>query len=311
MKTRILTSLVGVPLILVLLFWPGGWPWFWFVAALMAMAIYEFTKGLWAKAIYVHWVALAIFGGCLLVNALATVRATPSFLGPWLASAPLAPESGLWNRGLPNLAALLAMTLLASDLVWKRRSPLKNLGATFVGIAWLMMTLPFLVQLRRVGDDYSGSYLRAHEMATPPFHVEEGAWLMLAVLLVIWAGDSGAYFVGKSIGKHKMAPAISPNKTWEGAIGGLAASWLIGFVMTWTMSVLPVSTCWVFGLVVGAAGQVGDLVESAIKREIGIKDFGDLLPGHGGVLDRFDSLLFAAPVALCILYPDGIVRFLR
>ncbi|HEY3411789.1 MAG TPA: phosphatidate cytidylyltransferase [Armatimonadota bacterium] len=304
MMTRILTSLVGVPLILVLLFWPGGWPWFFFVAAVMAMAIYEFTKALWAKGIYVHWIALAFFG------VLAITRAAPALMG-------LEGRIGL-ERPLmfviggsvfPEFAALFVMLLLAGDLLWKRRSPLKNVGATFLGMGWIALTLPFLVDIRRVGQS-AANHTVLPDAVTPPLGAQEGAWLMFAVLLVIWAGDSGAYFVGKAIGRHKMAPGISPNKTWEGSVGGLAASWIVGMAMTWPLALNPL-TCLLFGLVVGAVGQVGDLVESAIKREIGIKDFGDLLPGHGGVLDRFDSLIFAAPVAFFILYPGGVVRFLR
>ena len=289
MKTRILTSLAGVPLILVLLFWPGGWPWFWFVAALMAMAIYEFTKALWAKGIYIHWVGLGVVG------ALAIIRADPGLIGSW--------TSGF------ECPLMFVMLLLAADLIWKRRSPLKNVGATFFGMGWIALTLPFLVDIRRVGP-WAVDHVALPDAVTPPFGAQEGAWLMFAVLMVIWAGDSGAYFVGKAIGKHKMAPEISPNKTWEGSAGGLMASWIVGMAMTWPLALSPL-ICLLFGLVVGAAGQVGDLVESAIKREIGIKDFGDLLPGHGGVLDRFDSLIFAAPVAFFILYPEGVVRFLR
>lgn len=300
MKTRILTSLVGVPLILVLLFWPGGLPWFCFVAAVMAMAIYEFTKALWAKGIYVHWIALAVAG------------ATTLFCG-----APRPGESfgALDSQTLHRIhnwvsietAAVLIMLLLAGDLIWNRRAPLKNLGATFVGMVWITFAMPFLVQIRGVGvlmETRGGQPF--FEM---PFGIPIRAWLVLSVLLVIWAGDSGAYFVGRAIGKHKMAPAISPNKTWEGAIGGLAASWLVGHWMVNHVG-LYTGLALVFGLIVGAAGQIGDLFESAIKREIGIKDFGNLLPGHGGVLDRFDSLLFAAPVAYLLLYPDGLLRWL-
>lgn len=303
MKTRILTSLIGVPLILALLFWPGGWPWFWFVVVLMAMAIYEFTKALMAKGIYVHWMALGFFG------VVAIIRAAPGLLGPGIIGLERPLMSVIGGAVNPESAAVIMMLLLAGDLLWNRRSPLKNVGATFFGMGWIALTLPFLVDIRRNGQS-AADHMALPNAVTPPFGAQEGAWLMFAVLLVVWAGDSSAYFVGKAIGKHKMAPAISPNKTWEGSVGGLTASWIVGMAMTWPLALSPV-ICLLFGLVVGAAAQVGDLVESAIKREIGIKDFGDLLPGHGGVLDRFDSLLFAAPVAFFILYPEGVVRFLR
>jgi len=122
-------------------------------------------------------------------------------------------------------------------------------------------------------------------------------WIFV-LLAVIFAGDTGAYYVGSYLGRHKLSPAVSPGKTIEGAIGGLAANLVIGSVgkafflseLSWGLSLL-------FFLAVGIAGQVGDLFESELKRSSGIKDSGGILPGHGGILDRIDALLFASPVA--------------
>ncbi|MBC7533548.1 MAG: phosphatidate cytidylyltransferase [Oligoflexus sp.] len=125
--------------------------------------------------------------------------------------------------------------------------------------------------------------------------------------LVVWCGDTGAYFTGRAIGKHKLAPRMSPNKTWEGAIGGIMASLIGGSClriyygeafMSWPVVVL----CCVFG---GVFGQLGDLTESTFKRFSGVKDSGKIFPGHGGFLDRVDGLLFAAPVIWFILYQFG------
>ena len=145
-----------------------------------------------------------------------------------------------------------------------------------------------------------------------------GAFYLLYLLLVVWAGDIFAYFVGKSIGRHLMAPRISPKKTWEGAAASLVASVAVGWVLF--HYALPVSSALLrvglierrdgmFGLeqpamapiivltiVLNIAAQLGDLVESLIKRGAGVKDSGGILPGHGGMLDRIDALLFAAPV---------------
>lgn len=148
-----------------------------------------------------------------------------------------------------------------------------------------------------------------------------GAFYLLYLLLVVWAGDILAYFVGKSIGRHLMAPRISPKKTWEGAVASLVASvgvgWLLfahaerisSALLSWG---LIVRRDGLFGLetpamgpvilltvVLNIAAQLGDLVESLIKRGAGVKDSGALLPGHGGMLDRIDALLFAAPVLWC------------
>lgn len=122
-------------------------------------------------------------------------------------------------------------------------------------------------------------------------------WIFV-LLAVIFAGDTGAYYVGSYFGRHKLSPAVSPGKTIEGSIGGLAANMVIGSVgKAFFLSELPWGLSLLFILAVGIAGQVGDLFESELKRSSGIKDSGGILPGHGGVLDRIDALLFASPVA--------------
>jgi len=145
-----------------------------------------------------------------------------------------------------------------------------------------------------------------------------GAFLILYLLLVVWAGDIFAYFVGRSIGRHLMSPRISPKKTWEGAVASMAASLAVGGLLfyyatqlstrflEWGLiqrrdgifslerpAVLPVL---LLTAVLNVAAQLGDLVESLIKRGANVKDSGTILPGHGGMLDRIDALLFAAPV---------------
>ena len=123
----------------------------------------------------------------------------------------------------------------------------------------------------------------------------EGPVLVLFALAIVWAGDTLAYFVGKGIGRAKMAPALSPGKTWEGAVGNVIGSLIVGYgFASWQGGGLG---AWLAtAALANVAGQVGDLVESAYKRGAGVKDSGALLPGHGGMLDRIDSLIFAAPV---------------
>ncbi|MDO9110090.1 MAG: phosphatidate cytidylyltransferase, partial [Desulfatirhabdiaceae bacterium] len=123
-------------------------------------------------------------------------------------------------------------------------------------------------------------------------------WIFL-LLAVVFAGDIGAYYAGSYLGRHKLCPSVSPNKTVEGSIGGLCANLLIGAIIkAMFLPSLPWAACMVMFLLIGAAGQIGDLYESALKRSVQIKDSGTLLPGHGGMLDRIDALLFASPVAL-------------
>jgi len=170
-------------------------------------------------------------------------------------------------------------------------------AASAFGFAYIALPLAMLVQLRQQWA---------------------GAFLILYLLLVVWSGDIFAYFVGKAIGRHLMAPRISPKKTWEGAIASLIASMAIGGTLFYYSS--QVSTTFLqwgliqrrdgmFGLekpalvpilvltaILNIAAQLGDLVESLIKRGAGVKDSGTILPGHGGMLDRIDALLFAAPI---------------
>jgi phosphatidate cytidylyltransferase len=145
-----------------------------------------------------------------------------------------------------------------------------------------------------------------------------GAFLVLYLLLVVWAGDIFAYFVGRSVGRYLMSPRVSPKKTWEGAIASVAASVIVGVILfdharqvsqfflnlhliqprdgMFTLQNPPLMPVIVLSIVVNIAAQLGDLVESLIKRGAGVKDSGALLPGHGGMLDRIDALLFAAPI---------------
>ena len=121
---------------------------------------------------------------------------------------------------------------------------------------------------------------------------------LLTFIALIWTNDTGAYLVGKPLGKHKLMPRISPGKSWEGLMGGVVLAAVVsGLLMGW-------SSVWV-GALMGLTATAGDLVESAWKRRHGIKDSGALLPGHGGVLDRFDGFVFAAPLFLCLTHFAG------
>ncbi|MDY6792315.1 MAG: phosphatidate cytidylyltransferase [Thermodesulfobacteriota bacterium] len=145
------------------------------------------------------------------------------------------------------------------------------------GVIYIPLLLSFLVLIRNQADGM--------------------IWIFL-ILAVIFAGDTSAYYFGSYLGRHKLCPAVSPAKTVEGSIGGLAANLLVGsLVKYFFLPTLPWTSSLLFFVVIGIAGQVGDLFESMLKRSSKVKDSGGLLPGHGGFLDRIDALLFAAPVA--------------
>jgi phosphatidate cytidylyltransferase len=131
--------------------------------------------------------------------------------------------------------------------------------------------------------------------------LDGGQLWILALLAAIWGGDTLAYFTGKMVGKRKLAPGISPGKTVEGAVGGLAGSVLGAYLVFLLFPSLPLPQVLAAGLLAGVFGILGDLFESSLKRQGGIKDSGAVIPGHGGVLDRFDSMIFAAPVVYYML----------
>jgi phosphatidate cytidylyltransferase len=124
---------------------------------------------------------------------------------------------------------------------------------------------------------------------------QEGPRLLLFALVIIWVGDTVAYFVGRGLGKHPLAPHLSPKKTWEGSVASFAGSLLVGAVFTRWLSA-PLPHLLAMAGIGNIAGQVADLLESAYKRSAGVKDSGGLLPGHGGILDRIDALILAIPV---------------
>ena len=126
---------------------------------------------------------------------------------------------------------------------------------------------------------------------------EDGGMAIFFLFLVTWAGDTGAYYVGRAIGRYKLSPVVSPNKTIEGAVGGILTSVLIAFLArAWFFPALNLRECLILGLLFGIMGQLGDLVESMLKRSAGVKDSGTIIPAHGGLLDRVDSLIFTTPL---------------
>jgi phosphatidate cytidylyltransferase len=133
---------------------------------------------------------------------------------------------------------------------------------------------------------------------------------VIVLLLIVWASDIGAYMVGRAVGGPRLAPAISPGKTWSGAVGGLAGSAAIGLAAAAILGNGPIS--WrpaAFAILIGIVSQAGDLFESLLKRHFGVKDSGHLIPGHGGLLDRLDAVLTAAPTAalLALMLGRGVV----
>jgi phosphatidate cytidylyltransferase len=125
--------------------------------------------------------------------------------------------------------------------------------------------------------------------------------IIFGLLLMTWMNDSGAYVIGSKFGKTKLIPRISPNKTWEGSIGGVVVTYITAFVLSYFFPEKNIQDWFVLATIVAVFGSVGDLIESMLKRSVGVKDSGDLLPGHGGLLDRFDAFIFLLPFAAAYL----------
>lgn len=202
------------------------------------------------------------------------------------------------------LALLATLTWTVPDSFFKVfPSNITKLGV-FYGIIMLFLTWTVLSKNKTTFDDV-GVYILAalyigigfHYMAAIRAYPQNGLALLGYVFVVVWSTDIGAYMIGRKIGKHKLWPVISPNKTWEGSIGAVICAVIIAAIY---VTLVPTgrnnAMMIVLAFFLSIVGQMGDLVESAYKRFYGVKDSGKILPGHGGILDRFDSMLFVLPV---------------
>ena len=259
LAVRIATALVLLPLVLWLIWW-GALPF----AALVAVA---------AMLNAVELAGMTIGQDPLRVPAALAALAMPFFF--------VLPELG----GAQNLHWLWAGLAIVA-LTWRmmRDAPVDTAAhdagfAVFAGVYGSL--LGYLVPLRELGETHSWA---------------GGAWVLLACSLT-WVGDTCAYFAGRFLGRHKLYPRISPAKTWEGFFGGMAGAVASAFVIrALVLSDLTVLDAIALGVIGGIGGPIGDLVESMLKRACKVKDSGTILPGHGGMLDRVDALMFNAPL---------------
>ncbi len=181
---------------------------------------------------------------------------------------------------LPAVADVFFIFLLGVTVLtlWTKRPAVETLPAAGISSSGLILiALPLTYAIRLHGADANGPKL------------------LMFVLVITWIGDTAAYFVGRAMGKHKLAPVLSPKKTWEGTIASILGALLVAVVFTRWLTI-PLPHLLAMAAVGNVAGQAGDLLESAYKRSAGVKDSGSLLPGHGGVLDRIDALILAIPV---------------
>lgn len=274
MKQRILVAVVGIPLLLAVLCWAPDWATALLLAALSVIAAHELLTAVCGAEKAKRWTALPAVTGALVIAAV-------YFSGEHYADSP----AGTVLRWL--IAAAVLALLLASVLTYGRPGALVLQDVCVMAVAGLVIPWAFssMLQLRML---------------------PHGAGMVLMPLVAAFCSDSAALFTGMACGRHKMAPLVSPHKTVEGALGGIAGG-VVGIVIFrivfyfCTLVPLHIGWCVVIGLAGALMGELGDLSFSVIKRQVGIKDYGRLLPGHGGVLDRFDSVLFAAPMIWMIV----------
>ena len=279
MVLRFVSGIIGIPLLILFVFVGDGIPFILSVAIMSVIGLDEFYRGVRATgAEPQEWVGLASAFLFLLVARNQFHEAAFS---------------------LPGVLTLFVIATLTIELIRDNRAPVRNLGSTFLGVVYVGWLFSYLVAIRSIGGTFHVQHV--------PWAIPLGAWLVLFVVFISWAADTGAFLVGRKWGKHKLVPKVSPGKSWEGLFAGIASAILMGLLMGWPMH-MTWYTRLLLGLGIALATVVGDLAESSIKRDIGIKDFGSILPGHGGILDRFDGLLFAAPffyyyVTLVLRYP--------
>jgi phosphatidate cytidylyltransferase len=247
--SRILVSVVGVPIVLWLVYL-GDWSMFALAAAAALIALHE-----------LYWITRTLRPVVL-----------AGYLGALAALLGATLGGPAWALG--GFFSTLALAFVFKGVSGTRQSTAVSVSLTALGAGWIGLGLAHAVLLRDI--------------------TEHGLLAAYTVLLAVWAGDAAAYLVGFLFGRHKLAPSVSPGKTWEGLVAGTAATIGVTFIALYKAGFLSIPESLVLGVAIAAAAPLGDLFESAVKRDMGVKDSGRILAGHGGVLDRLDAPLFAA-----------------
>ncbi|HTR81585.1 MAG TPA: phosphatidate cytidylyltransferase [Bacteroidota bacterium] len=312
LASRVLIAVVGVPAILFVAF-QGGVLFFVFVCAVSILGLKEFYD-LAAKKGASPQRAVG-FVGALFINAAFFHEQIQSFVVSFFFAHGIGITFLSKLQMLLTVLLLLLVLVLIVELFRNEGSLFLNAGYTIFGLLYVGLFLGSLIGLRELfGNEFPYWLVRTHLDSVGGFsdasvHAATYAWggmTIIAIFASIWLCDTAAYFGGIATGRHKLFVRVSPNKTWEGSVWGFfAAVATMVFAQKFFLPYLEMHQAVVIGAIIGVFGQIGDLVESLFKRDAGVKDSSTLIPGHGGVLDRFDSLIFVSPILY--LYIDFIV----
>ncbi|MFH1619134.1 MAG: phosphatidate cytidylyltransferase [bacterium] len=267
---RVLTAFAGIPVIFILVHL-GGFPYAVFIGVVILLSLHEYA------------LILRLGGKHLQIFPLYA-------LGLLLAAASVFDRSPLHSASGDNFLPLVFTVTAITPLVWEifsRRLSMERAALTLFGVFFISWNLVHFVHIRDLRPD--------------------GEALTYMLLVAVWIMDTAAYFAGRSWGRNRLAELVSPGKTWEGAVAGFVAAVVsvLFFRMLFLRDAMSLNAALASGAVIGTAGQLSDLAESVIKRCAGVKDSSNLLPGHGGILDRFDSYIFLAPLLYYFLVLAG------
>jgi len=310
LATRVAVAVVGIPFILFLAY-VGGFAFIALVVVIGTLSLVEFyrmSKYTGARPQTV----LGTLSGVLVMLSFAGKRIENLVVGASISAGSALPFPSPLQMMSFAIFGLMLLALII-ELFRREGLPFVNLGATVLGVFYVAFLLGTLIGIRELFPAEFPVHRFFPEVVgiAVPESIQNkinqwGGLTVVSLFVTIWMCDTAAYFVGLSIGRHSLFSRVSPKKTWEGAVGGFVFAVLTSFVLQKLL--IPYLTsvdAIVIGAIVGVFGQVGDLIESRFKREAGVKDTSSLIPGHGGALDRFDSLIFVSPIVY--LYLDFIV----
>lgn len=266
LSTRVLTSVVGFA-VLSLIVWIGAWAMLPALVFVSVMCLFEYIRMLDRNDIDVRRISLGVFSAAIIV---ASLPMWPQ--APWI--------GGSWREVVLSIAIGAVLVL---EVMNPGERPLERVVYSIFGLLYIPWLLGYFLMLRYTPDS------------------DHGLLYFALPLLATFAADIGGFFAGHFFGRRKLAPEVSPGKTVEGAVGGLVFSFLVVLVMTRLAHIWSPMDALLYSVLVASASQLGDLAESLIKRALKTKDSGTSLPGHGGFLDRIDSLLFAVPATYLFL----------